>query len=522
MEKRPVFKKSLRMIFIGMVLLLFSSGIGEGNEALAEGHTITLSTEELTLFVGDSYHLSAFFTPVVSGKTKIHFYAYNKKKNKKGKKNKYISVDKKTGQIKALAKGKTWVCVSGKMWNKKTECYDEISDLCEITILGSSNFSLNKSRAITAVGSSGETLKVNDAKEADSISWSSSDETVVKVDGKGKTTPVGAGTAVISAGIKTADTMVYYECSYVVTNPVLNKNEVALEAGNMTELAVSGIAEGSTISFASTDEKVATVDSRGCITAVSAGTAAVQVMADGAQLSCAVTVTRPQVASKVLILQVGGAKTLIPSIDTAVSSVHYVSDNEAVASVDRKGKVRAVSQGNAMITLTAGEKKEEFHVSVLENSIGMSVVNEGLEKIAAGSRYSTSRRMEEGYYDCSSFVFRLYAPHGVTFGMSADANAPTAANLAKWLSANGEVLEYGPVYDLDRLLPGDLIFYNYNGENSRYLNVDHVSIYAGYGRIIHASDEQTGVKEANYWIDNYIVMVARPVSTQTENTVIDP
>ena len=290
----------------------------------------------------------------------------------------------------------------------------------------------------------------------------------------------------------------------------------------MTELAVSGIAEGSTIGFASMDEKVATIDSRGRITAVSAGTTTIKVQVDGAELSCVVTVTRPQVTSKVLILQVGGTKTLIPSIDTAVSSVVYASDNENVATVDRKGNVKALAQGNATITLTAGEKKEEFHVSVLENSLGMTVVAEGQKLVAAGCKYSTSKRMEEGYYDCSSFVFRLYAPLGVTFGVSAEANAPTAANLAKWLSTNGEVIEYGPVYDLDRLLPGDLIFYNYNGNNSRYLNIDHVSIYAGYGRIIHASDEQTGVKEANYWIDNYIVMVARPLAAQTENTVVDP
>ena len=501
---------------------MLSLGLGAEKTALAQGHTITLSTEELTLFVGDSYHLSAFFTPVVRGKSKIHFYAYNKKKDKKAQKNKWISVAKKTGEIKALAKGETSVCVVGKIWNNKTKCYDKIMDFCDITILGSSNFSLNKSRVITAVGSKGETLKVNDGGEADAIVWSSSDVNVVTVDEKGNTTPVGAGTAVISAGIQMADTMIYYECSYVVTNPVLSKNEVTLEAGNMTELAVSGIAEGSTIGFASMDEKVATIDSRGRITAVSAGTTTIKVQVDGAELSCVVTVTRPQVTSKVLILQAGGTKTLIPSIDTAVSSVVYASDNENVATVDRKGNVKALAQGNATITLTAGEKKEEFHVSVLENSLGMTVVAEGQKLVAAGCKYSTSKRMEEGYYDCSSFVFRLYAPLGVTFGVSAEANAPTAANLAKWLSTNGEVIEYGPVYDLDRLLPGDLIFYNYNGNNSRYLNIDHVSIYAGYGRIIHASDEQTGVKEANYWIDNYIVMVARPLAAQTENTVVDP
>lgn len=479
--------------------------------AFAAKSEITLSTEELMLFVGDSYHISAYFHPLVKGTSKIRFFACDPVTKEKLANPTVISVNKKTGNLKALEKGDACVLVVGTYYTKKGKV-KKLRDYCQITVVGSSNFSLNKNTVVRAVGSGGQKLKVNDADESEGVTWTSSDPGIVTVDSVGNTTPVAPGTAVVSAAIDTAaDTTVYYECDYVVTNPVLSKGQVNMKPGEMTELSISGISEHSSIVWSSNNEAAVTVDEKGRLTAIAGGSSTVSVKVDGVTLSCEVTVIQTTSLEKVLIMQVGQKKKLSPSIDLAVASVQYSSEDAGIATVDQKGNITAVSQGNVAVTVKAGNVQEIFHVSVLKDSLGMTVVQNGQKIIASGAKYSMDKRMEEGYYDCSSFVFRLYAPLGITFGVSADAYAPTAANLAKWLSTNGEIINKGPVYDLDQLLPGDVIFYNYNGENGRYMDIDHVSIYAGYGKIIHASDEKSGVKESGYWADNYIVMIARPV-----------
>ena len=81
-----------------------------------------------------------------------------------------------------------------------------------------------------------------------------------------------------------------------VTGVILNKTELSLEAGKTETLTATVAPEGATnknVTWASSDETVATVDTTGKVTAVKAGTATITVTTtDGEKTaSCSVTVT---------------------------------------------------------------------------------------------------------------------------------------------------------------------------------------------------------------------------------------
>ena len=75
--------------------------------------------------------------------------------------------------------------------------------------------------------------------------------------------------------------------------------------------------------------------------------------------------------------------------------------------------------------------------------------------------------------DCSGFTKAIYAHFGYTLNR-------VSADQVK----NGSSVSTS----LETLHQGDLVFYKYNGNN-----ISHVAIYIGSGKIIHASDERTGI-----------------------------
>lgn len=56
------------------------------------------------------------------------------------------------------------------------------------------------------------------------------------------------------------------------------------------------------------------------------------------------------------------------------------------------------------------------------------------------------------------------------------------------------------------LLPGDLVFYGYNG------HIDHVAIYAGNGEIIHASTPKTGITMGELYYGKPIIGTKRVIN----------
>lgn len=108
---------------------------------------------------------------------------------------------------------------------------------------------------------------------------------------------------------------------------------------------------------------------------------------------------------------------------------------------------------------------------------GQAVADLAMTKI--GCQYSQDKRYQEGYYDCSSLVQRLYKEAGITL-------PATAAAQGKYCYDNAMII------NKKQLKPGDLIFYSYE-KNGEFRNISHVAIYVGDGKMVHAANPERGV-----------------------------
>ena len=127
------------------------------------------------------------------------------------------------------------------------------------------------------------------------------------------------------------------------------------------------------------------------------------------------------------------------------------------------------------------------------NAAGEAVAQLALTKI--GCKYDQDKRMEEGYYDCSSLVYRLYKEVGIEL--------PTVADTQGYFCFENAML-----VNKEDLKPGDLIFYSYE-ENGCFRNISHVAIYVGNGMMVHAAGKARGVV-LDPLRDSKVVFYARP------------
>lgn len=141
-----------------------------------------------------------------------------------------------------------------------------------------------------------------------------------------------------------------------------------------------------TIVWSSSDEKVATVDENGKVTAVGTGSADIKGTPKNSSTtlssSCRVTVTATDETVAVtgvtlnkseLELTIGGSETLTATVapdNASDKTVSWKSDKTGVATVDENGKVIAVAAGDATITVTTkdGEKAATCKVTVTEST----------------------------------------------------------------------------------------------------------------------------------------------------------
>ena len=93
-----------------------------------------------------------------------------------------------------------------------------------------------------------------------------------------------------------------------------------------------------------------------------------------------------------------------------------------------------------------------------------------------------SGRQSRGGFDCSGFVWRVYKlqPHGDRGALAATVRGRTTHAMSVEVPPAARV----PMTSLE---PGDLMFFGSRGPRSRPAQIDHMSIYAGAGWMVHSS-----------------------------------
>ncbi|WP_095173945.1 MULTISPECIES: Ig-like domain-containing protein [Blautia] len=197
------------------------------------------------------------------------------------------------------------------------------------------------------------------------VIWVSSDETVAKVSG-GKVTAAGPGTCVItaSAGGVTAS------CKVTVKAPAekisLNKTSATVYTGKTYTLSPELTPSNSTdtVTWTSSNTKVAKVSSKGVVTGVAKGTATITAKTtSGKAAVCKVTVktaaTKVTLSKTSVTVNKGKTYTLKATMSPsgANDSLQWSSSNSKVVKVSASGVVTGVAKGSATITVKTGSGK---------------------------------------------------------------------------------------------------------------------------------------------------------------------
>lgn len=235
-----------------------------------------------------------------------------------------------------------------------------------------------------ATGESAETdEKLAKAASKLTVVWTSSDESVATVDATGMVVAVSAGEADITASVTDSEMSAVCKVTVKVAAKditVPDNLDVKLNDGNETTVEATVSPADATdvkVSYASTDEAVATVDKDGRVQVLQPGECDIitTLMQDGEKVTEKTTHVKAfyEVESITLDsnegkLTVGNSHTIkatvAPEEVAAETTIEWSSSNEKVATVDSNGKVTAVSSGNATITATAGEESANYEVTV--------------------------------------------------------------------------------------------------------------------------------------------------------------
>lgn len=181
-----------------------------------------------------------------------------------------------TGKVTAVGAGIAIITVTTTDGNKTASCI-----IVNNPIFNVQSVVLNKTTDTIKVGNTDTLLASITPTNATnaSVNWTSSNTKIVTVDNTGKVTAVNAGTATIT--VTTVDGNKTASCTITappvnVSSISLNKDKDYLSEGNsdtLTATIVPSNATNKTITWSSSDNKIATVNSAGKITAVSDGIA---------------------------------------------------------------------------------------------------------------------------------------------------------------------------------------------------------------------------------------------------------
>ena len=231
------------------------------------------------------------------------------------------------------------------------------------------------------------------------VEWTSSDESVATVDATGMVVAISAGEADITASVTDSEMSAVCKVTVKVAAKditVPDNLDVKLNDGNETTVEATVSPADATdveVSYASTDEAIATVDKDG----------RVQVLQPG---ECDIVTTLTQEDKKVVekkthikafyevegitldktegILTAGNTvalnATVLPEEIADETTVTWTSSDEKVATVDENGKVTAIAAGEATITANAGEKSATYKLTVQAKKVAQTTTNKNTNK----------------------------------------------------------------------------------------------------------------------------------------------
>lgn len=330
--------------------------------------SITLTPSELTLVEGDESQLTATVLPADATEPSVSFRSSDTG---------VATVDSE-GKVKAVGAGSA--TITARAGEMEALCHVSV----EARVIPVESVTLSESALTLEVGESAElTARVLPSDATDpTVTWTSSAPSVASVDG-GHVEALQAGTAVITAkagGVEARCEVTVNQPYVAVESITLSQTELAIAKGSTVTLTATVLPAGATdpsVSWSSSNTRVATVDQDGKVTAVRVGTAVITAKAGVFSATCKVTVTAEaeSISLNYSIVKLRPYETRQLKVnpkpsDAAVGEVVWTSSNETAATVDENGLVTALKAGTSLITAKMGELEATCLVSVSETATG--------------------------------------------------------------------------------------------------------------------------------------------------------
>lgn len=223
------------------------------------------------------------------------------------------------------------------------------------------DYQLDKANLSLYIGDSNKLNIIPTTEEITSINWTSSDNSIVKVDNNGNIKALKEGKATVTAKI---DDTYELTCSVNVKYPINRKNinlKASQEFNIQKQKGVTG-----TLKFKSNNSKIVTVNKNGTVQGIKKGNTKVVVTRNGVNILVNISVkTNAEIKSnsktnKIIILN---KKQL--SISGKVGKQSYSSSNKKVATVNGKGNITAKKIGKATIKVKTNGITLTYKVQVI-------------------------------------------------------------------------------------------------------------------------------------------------------------
>ncbi len=400
------------------------------SKTVESADTLTLSRTSHTLYAKDTFQLTATASP--GGKITW-----------KSTKPAIASVDR-NGLVTANKAGKTTIKVTLTSDGAKP-----LEATCEVTVLP---------RTLTVKGVTktvyiGERVKWNaEASPQTPILWYS-DKPSVAIVQNGTITGLNPGSATITAaahGIKRS-----YVVNVMARKISLDKTSLTLHRGE-TQTITAKTTPAAPVQWSSSNDKVATVDNTGKITAVKNGTAKIIASAEnGANKTvtktCTVTVKTPTVKlnKTKLTVYIGQpyAQTLTAT-PRPQADVTWSSSKREVAFVDNTGKITGFKAGTTKITASANGAKAVCTVTVKEPTFKIGTIKTSVYRGNSTTVKGTPTPTAEIVWKSADLSIATVDNNGKITGVKKGTTTITAT--AHGISKNCIVTVKEPIFRIDK------------------------------------------------------------------------
>lgn len=308
-----------------------------------------------------------------------------------------IATINQNGLVTGIAPGQTSISATAEGISASATITVIERDVASLRILPTSlSLRVNETEQLTAIALDEDGIEL----EGNQVTWASEDEDIATIDGSGTITGIDVGQVTITASLgEISAALLVSVTPEAIARIVVTPDDVEMTVGETqtfraAALGTSGeLLDGRTLTWSSSKTDVLTVTPLGLVTAVGSGSAQVSARSDGVFGTATILVLNPidriEISPIATELLVGesielDATTFATDGTEVLREVTWSSNDDAIASVDDRGRVTGHMPGTANITASSEGKNATAVVIVKPRPVDSVTLTPAVEVVGVG------------------------------------------------------------------------------------------------------------------------------------------